>query len=95
MSHLRLVKSAKPVTHPRPIQTYYFSGPNGSETDWTRKSRAATPIGALRAAITNMLLGRYGSADIYDEMGVRKYRIRMHGNKLMVIGWFKPLRLIK
>lgn len=93
---LRLVHDSSKIAHPRPIQTYYFNVSDSSkQNEWARVGRAATHIGALRAAVCNVLIGKYKSADIYNDAGVRTYKVRRHGNKLSVIGYFGRLEALK
>jgi len=93
---LRLVHDASKIAHPRPIQTYYFNVSDPSkQNEWARVGRAATPIGALRAAVCNVLTGKYKSADIYNDIGIRTYKVRRKGNQLTVIGFFGRLETLK
>lgn len=93
---LKLVHDASKIAHPRPIQTYYFGVQDPSkQSEWSRIGRAATHLGALRAAACKVLIGQYKSADIYNESGVRTYMIRRKGNRLTVIGYFGRLEALK
>ena len=93
---LKLVHDASKIAHPRPIQTYYFGVQDPSkQSEWSRIGRAATHLGALRAAACKVLIGQYKSADIYNESGVRTYMIRRKGNRLTVIGYFDRLEALK
>lgn len=94
VAKLKLVHDASKVSHPRPFQTYYFSAVADEYTGWDRRSRAATPIGAIRAAVGNILLGKFKAADIYGEDSVRRYRLRLERNKLVITGYFGPLKEI-
>lgn len=94
-TQLKLVHSAKHVEHPRPIRTLYFDTRKPTDTtSHVRIGRASTQIGAIRAAVCNVLLGKYRAADIHNDAGVRLYRVRFSGRKLEVLGYFHDLELV-
>lgn len=78
------------VTSPRPFRTYYYdrSEPDTKPEDWSRIGRAASDIGAIRAAVVKVITGVYRSADIYGENGIRKYRIRKGRTAVHILGYF-------
>ena len=83
----------KIVAHPRPFSTYYYSvkDPDAKGVTHDRIGRASTDVGAIRAAVVNVLIGKYASADVYGVSGVRMYRIRSGRNCIEVLGYFKHL----
>ena len=96
MSHLRLVTTnerSRPgpvVQHPRLIRTFYYerTEPDTKPEDWARIGRAASDVGAIRAAVVRIITGQYRSADIYGEDGIRKYRIRKGRTTVHILGFF-------
>jgi len=93
---LKLVHDASKIAHPRPIQTYYFGVQDPTHrAEWARVGRAATHLGALRAAVCKVLIGQYKSADIYNDISIRVYKVRKKGNQLSVIGYFGRLEALK
>lgn len=90
-----VVLKMQPVTaqvrRPRPFQTLYYRHAKFQYDDWTRVGRASSGIGAIRAAVVNVLRGKYKAADIYGDDGVRLYQIRMTTGKLFIIGYFGDL----
>lgn len=84
-------KTPAHVASPRPFQTYYYSSKNFREDDWSRVGRASTGIGAIRAAVVNILRGRYKAADIYGAEGYRLYQVRLTKNQISIIGYFGDL----
>lgn len=83
----------KIVAHPRPFSTYYYGArdPDAKGVTHDRIGRAASEVGAIVAAVRNVLLGKYKSADVYGVSGVRLFRIRSGRNSIEVLGHFKPL----
>lgn len=83
------------IVHPRPFSTYYYtdSEPDSKGVEYAKIGRAASDVGAIVAAVRNVLLGKYRSADVYGVSGVRLYRIRSGRNCIEVLGFFKPLQV--
>lgn len=92
VAKLKLAYSA-PVAHrlPRPFQTYYFGSRKPNPGEWSRIGRASSGIGAIRAAIVQILRGHHETADIFGEDGVRLYKIRQERGQITISGYFKPL----
>lgn len=94
---LNFVNTGRPVVGSsvscRPFSTYYYGArdPDAKGVTHDRIGRAASEVGAIVAAVRNVLLGKYRSADVYGVSGVRLFRIRSGRNSVEVLGHFKPL----
>lgn len=79
------------INHPRPFKTYYYATKETDNGFHVRIGRASTDIGAIRAAVVNILIGKYQSADIYGADDIRRYLIRFNKGNLSIIGYFKHI----
>lgn len=92
---LKLVNPPKSKDHPRPFRTLYFDTRKLTDrTEHVRIGRAGSQVGAIRAAVVNVITRKYGAADIHNDAGVRLYRVRFSGRKLEVLGYFHELELV-
>lgn len=66
---------------------YYTSGTAKME-HWSRSGRAASPVGALRAAVVRLITGQYYKAIIHGESGEIMYTLIRKGRRIEIIGLF-------
>lgn len=76
----------------RPIEIYYYKGSDKKVESWSRKSHAKSPLGAIRAATTNLLIGKATAAHVYNlEMGARICILQRKGRTITIVGWFESI----
>lgn len=70
---------------PRPFATYYFTG-KYTPGAWSRIGRAATLHGAVRAALSHLLIGQAQNAVVHNEDGVVIARLIRDGSVIRIVG---------
>lgn len=88
-AQLKLVVDNTPS--PRPYATYYYGSPRDAIGDWVRIGRAASPIGAVHAAVKHLLLGRADMAVVHGVDGEIMFRLTRHSRKIEIFGLFSQL----
>lgn len=84
----RVIPKAKMPDHPRPYQTHYYGSPLSKITDWSRISRASTPVGAIRAATVRIVMGQYRKAIVHGLDGEVLFTITRKGREIKIFGRF-------
>lgn len=82
-------------SRPRPFATHYYEHHLAVVGEYSKVGRAATELGAIRAAVVNVLRGKYSRADIYQEDGYKLFSVVRIKNQLTVHGLFKQLSFDK
>ena len=54
----------KPII--RPIGVRYYASPTAPQHAYAKATAASTPVGAVRGAVVNVLIGKYSKAPIFD-----------------------------
>lgn len=88
-------KSVNVVVHTRPYSTHYYESNNTTVEYWQRVGRAATPLGAVRAAVVRLLLGRSALAIVHGPAGEVMFRISRVGGNIRISGLFETFTFEK
>lgn len=92
MAVLKLaVNNTLPKVHPRPFQTMYYGSANDKIGDYSRVGRAASNVGAIRAAVVRLVTGQYFKAVIHGESGEVLYTLTRKGREIKIFGLFMTL----
>lgn len=79
----------------RPFRNIYYSVPNPNRvTLFARIGHARTQLGALRAAVSRLAQDDFAAVDIYNEAGIRLYRIRRSKGQITINGAFYDVRAV-
>lgn len=62
----------KPII--RPIGVRYYSSPTDPQHAYAKATAASTPVGAVRSAVVNIMIGKYAKALLFERETGRTLR---------------------